>query len=165
MTCNIGGRAGVIEVMKGWLFAVLTGAAVSAEPLSIEGEDATRAELSRHRWLPWIARGEGETRISLRGLNERFAGEHGRIVAKGPDFVHGKTGGKVRFWGVNGPPDELHGEELAACARGLAERGVNLVRLHGKVFDEATGELDQARVGRIHEVVAAIAPYLLITPG
>ena len=107
-------------------------------------------------WLPWISQGAGETRISLRGLNENFAGENGRIVVNGPDFVHEKTGGKVRFWAVNGPPHNLRGEELAACARMLAERGVNLVRLHGKVFDEATGELDRAKVEHIHEVVAAM---------
>jgi hypothetical protein len=133
--------------MKSWMFPVLIGAAMAAEPVRIEGDDG---------WLPWIPQGRGKMRISLRDLNETVAGEHGRIVAKGPDLVHEKTGGKVRFWAVNGPPDDIHGAELAACARMLAERGVNLVRLHGKVFDEATGELDRAKVERIHEVVAAM---------
>lgn len=107
-------------------------------------------------WLPWISRGEGGTRISLRGLNERFAGENGRIVAKGSDFVHEKTGRPVRFWAVNGPPGDLAGEELAGCARMLAERGVNLVRLHGAVFDKATGELDRSKIEHLHEVIAAM---------
>jgi len=119
-----------------------------------------RDELRRGNegWVPWLADpgAEGERLLDLRHLNERVAGEKGGIVAKGPDFAFRKTGEKVRFWAVNGPPHELRGEELAACARRLAALGVNLVRLHGRVFDESTGELDRERLGHLREVVAAM---------
>ncbi len=39
--------------------------------------------------------------LDLRFLNEREAGENGRIVARGEHFVHEATGEPVRFWGVN----------------------------------------------------------------
>lgn len=108
-------------------------------------------------WVPWMPgrdRFEGAL-LDLRSLNESFAGEKGGIGVKGGEFIYRKTGEPVRFWGVNGPPD-LHGEELAECARMLAKRGVNLVRLHGAVFDEKTGALKPEKLAHIHEVVAAM---------
>ncbi|MCW1913170.1 hypothetical protein OJ996_06285 [Luteolibacter sp. GHJ8] len=109
-------------------------------------------------WVPWLPakdRFEGAL-LNLRPLNEKFAGEKGGIGVKGPDFIYRGTGEKVRFWAVNGPPHELKGEDLAECARTLAKRGVNLVRLHGAVFDNKTGTLDPAKVAHIHEIVAAM---------
>ncbi|BCX48998.1 glycosylhydrolase family 5 [Haloferula helveola] len=109
-------------------------------------------------WVPWLGdpSAKGGSMIDLRFLNEKYAGEKGGVVAKGPDFVFRKTGEKVRFWAVNGPPHDLHGEDLAKCARMLASKGVNMVRLHGKVFNESTGELDRAKTEHIREVVAAM---------
>ncbi|WP_193211392.1 hypothetical protein [Luteolibacter marinus] len=122
--------------------------------------EARRDELARENqgWVPWTPGRDafGESAIDLRHLNERFAGEKGGIGRKGADFIHRKTGEVVRFWGVNGPPAELHGEELARCARMLAKRGVNLVRLHGAVFDGKTGKLDPTKIAHIQEVVAAM---------
>lgn len=109
-------------------------------------------------WVPWMPakdRFQGAL-LDLRPLNEKFAGEKGGIGVKGPDFIYRGTGEKVRFWAVNGPPHELKGEDLAECARSLAKRGVNLVRLHGAVFDNKTGALDAAKVAHIHEIVAAM---------
>ncbi len=94
--------------------------------------------------------------LDLRGLNERVAGERGRVRARDGRFVHEKTGDPVRFWAVNGPPHGVSGEALKSCARMLAGRGVNLVRVHGSVFDEATGELKPDRVKHLAEVVAAM---------
>lgn len=108
-------------------------------------------------WVPWLPgkdRFEGAL-LDLRSLNEKTAGEKGGIGVKGGEFIYRNTGEPVRFWGVNGPPD-LHGEELAECARMLAKRGVNLVRLHGAVFDEKTGALKPEKIAHIHEVVAAM---------
>ena len=56
-----------------------------------------------------------ESAIDLRILNEKFAGEHGQIIAKDGHFVHGANGQPVRFWAVNGPPHELTGDALARC--------------------------------------------------
>lgn len=109
-------------------------------------------------WVPWMPPKDDfkAALLDLRPLNEKFAGEKGGIGVKGPDFIYKNTGEKVRFWAVNGPPHELQGEDLAECARMLAKRGVNLVRLHGAVFDGKTGALDPKKVAHIHEIVAAM---------
>ena len=91
--------------------------------------------------------------IGLRSLNEHIAGEHGFITVKDGHFV--SAGVPLRFWAVNGPPHELTGEALRKCARLLASRGVNLVRVHGGLFDSA-GELDPAKVQHAQEIVAAM---------
>lgn len=96
-----------------------------------------------------------ESPIDLRGLNEKFAGEHGFIAARDGRFVHSGNGQPVRFWAVNGPPHELSGEPLKNCARLLARYGVNLVRIHGALFDK-DGEPDVAKVRHTREIVAAM---------
>jgi len=93
--------------------------------------------------------------IDLRRLNETFAGEHGVIAAKDGHFIHSGNGKPVRFWAVNGPPHELTGEPLRQAARLLARYGVNLVRVHGPMFDK-DGEVDLAKVRHAHEIVAAM---------
>jgi hypothetical protein len=108
-------------------------------------------------WFPFQPQAEvpADGPISLRVLNEKFAGEQGRIAAKDGQFVHSNTGAPVRFWAVNGPPEDLQGDALRQAARLLAHYGVNLVRMHGPLFDK-NGELDPAKVRRAHEVVAAM---------
>jgi hypothetical protein len=93
--------------------------------------------------------------LDLRRLNEQFAGEGGFIAAKDGQFVHSATGQSVRFWAVNGPPEDLRGAELRRCARLLAKYGVNLVRVHTAMFDK-DGEPDAAKVKRAQEIVAAM---------
>jgi hypothetical protein len=109
-------------------------------------------------WTPWIAKADDfkGSAIDLRFLNERFAGEHGRIVARGEHFVHAATGQPVRFWGVNGPPHDMAGADLATCARMLAKHGVNLVRIHGAMFDGKTGVIHPDEIKRRQAVVAAM---------
>ena len=97
-----------------------------------------------------------ESGIDLRFLNERFAGEKGRIVVTDGRFAHEQTGEPVRFWAVNGPPSGLKGDDLKRCARMLAKRGVNLVRAHGAVFDRKTGKPDLARMEHLREIVDAM---------
>ena len=89
--------------------------------------------------------------IDLRSLNEKFAGEHGFITAKDGHFVHSQSGEAVRFWAVNGPFAKNR-EDLQREARQLAKYGVNLVRLHGPMFDKR-GEVDPARVQHAINVV------------
>ncbi|MBK1883151.1 hypothetical protein JIN85_12035 [Luteolibacter pohnpeiensis] len=127
------------------------------KPDEIEAHQRELAE-SNDGWVPWISNQDaaGESPINLRRLNEKFAGEHGGIATRGADFIYRDSGEVVRFWGVNGPPVSLHGEELAACARMLASHGVNLVRIHGAVFDPKTGVLDAAKVAHVREIVAAM---------
>ena len=89
--------------------------------------------------------------IDLRFLNEKYAGEHGVIGAKGGHFVHSQTGEAVRFWAVNGPFSRTR-EDLQHEARQLAKYGVNLVRAHGPMFDKR-GEVDPSRIQHAFDVV------------
>jgi len=98
---------------------------------------------------------EADSPLNLRGLNEKFAGEHGVIAAKDGQFVHSEGGKPVRFWAVNGPPDDLKGDALRRCAKLLARYGVNMVRVHGAMFDK-DGEPDLAKVRHAQEIVAAM---------
>jgi len=110
------------------------------------------------RWVavPSIEEAEqGAAALDLRGLNERAAGDNGFIAARGGQFVQLGTGAPIRFWGVNGPPRHLSGEPLRRCARMLARRGVNLVRIHTGYFDER-GEVDHVKVRHALEVVEAL---------
>lgn len=94
---------------------------------------------------------ETSSAIDLRFLNEKFAGEHGLIATKDGHFVHSQTGEPVRFWAVNGAAGKGR-EELQREARQLAKYGVNLVRLHGPMFDKR-GEVDPAKIARAFDVV------------
>jgi hypothetical protein len=94
--------------------------------------------------------------IDLRSLNEKAAGDGGFIGVSGGRFVHRNTGEPLRFWAVNGPPDEMKDPELLQqLARMLAKRGVNQIRIHAGYFDE-NGNVDPARVKRAQAVVAAM---------
>lgn len=91
--------------------------------------------------------------FDLRSLNEKEAGEGGFIAVKGSQFIHSKTGKPVRFWAVNGPPNDLKDPAaLRRLARLLAKYGVNMVRLHHGYFDEK-GEVDREAVQRAIDVV------------
>jgi hypothetical protein len=93
--------------------------------------------------------------IDLRFLNEKVAGENGPIGVKNGEFIHTGNGASVRFWAVNGPPRALSGDALRQCARMLAKRGVNMVRVHGDYFDK-DGEVDMAKVRHALEIVEAM---------
>jgi hypothetical protein len=102
--------------------------------------------------LPEIAT---DSPLNLRRLNESFAGEHGYIAAKAGQFIYSNSGQSVRFWAVNGPPEDLRGDALQKCAKLLASYGVNLVRVHGPLFDKS-GETDPGKVRRAQQIVAAM---------
>jgi len=80
-----------------------------------------------------------EALLDLRGLNEPAAGQSG-FIRLSPDrnsFVRG-DGVPIRFWAVTTYVQrDRTPEELAHHARFLAKRGVNLVRLHGKLESHA----------------------------
>ena len=97
-----------------------------------------------------------EAAFDLRELNEKVAGEHGFIQAKGDQFVLGSSGEPIRFWAVNGPPSDIHDPAaLGRVARQLAKLGVNLVRVHGGYFDE-NGQVDATKVRHAIEIVEAM---------
>ena len=93
--------------------------------------------------------------IDLRPLNEKVAGADGYVRVENGRFVLG-SGKPVRFWGVNGAGASSKGEELRRSARALAKRGVNLVRVDGKLYDSKTGEVSLEKVAEMHELVAAL---------
>ncbi|UBF24997.1 hypothetical protein K9N68_25665 [Kovacikia minuta CCNUW1] len=99
-----------------------------------------------------------ETPLDLRFLNESFAGENGLIQVKGEEFVHQKNGRPVRFWAVNTylPSIEMDKSLMAYMARSLAKRGVNMVRLHGKIWSDDFRKVDPADVDKLFAFVAAL---------
>jgi len=109
-------------------------------------------------WLPFVPRPDPfdtNAALDLRFLNEKFAGEHGFVTVKDGQFFLPNANRSVRFWAVNGPPHDLEGPALRRCARLLAKRGVNLVRLHTGYFDK-DGEVDAMKVKRTIEMVEAM---------
>lgn len=94
---------------------------------------------------------QASSAIDLRYLNEKQAGDGGFITTKDGHFVHNDTGKPVRFWAVNGAAAKTR-QDLKREARQMAKYGVNLVRLHGGMFDKR-GEVDPAHVRHAIDVV------------
>ena len=128
---------------------------LSTEPLLPSGA-LKPAELARaatdlasgeNGWLPFNPAEDpftAEAALDLRGLNEKTAGEHGFVAVKDGRFVFSGNSQPVRFWAVNGV-GATEREAMRKSARMLAKHGVNMVRLHGGMFDE-TGAVDPKRV-------------------
>lgn len=136
-------------VVLAWLLG-LTAPARAAEPSA-----KPRAGDDWFDFAPGKDSAEAASAVDLRFLNEKFAGENGLITARNGQFIHSANGQAVRFWAVNGPPHDLTGDDLRKCARLLAQYGVNLVRVHGAMFDQ-NGEPDLAKVRHAQEIVAAM---------
>ena len=112
--------------------------------------------------------------LDLRYLNEKVAGQNGFIgLSKdGESFVDGR-GKAIRFWASNGGDmaNEVSDSALAAEAKFLAQRGVNLVRFHGSINPEGKEKnlfaVDTAEVNNIWRCVAAMKSegiYTVISP-
>ncbi len=114
---------------------------------------------------------------NLSPLNETSAGAHG-FIGLSPDgnsFVRG-DGKPIRFWGgstyVQRTAQKKKDQRpLIYHARFLAKRGVNLVRLHGKVEPKREGsrvtDLDPDELDQIYRLVAAMKKagiYTTISP-
>jgi hypothetical protein len=101
----------------------------------------------------------GQSPVDLRSLNEAVAGENGFIRARGEEFVQDKTGRPVRFWAVNTNLDVLYMDDASMryMARFLAKRGVNLVRLHGPIWQETKiRTIRPEDVQRLFALIAAL---------
>lgn len=71
--------------------------------------------------------------LDLRGLNEKFAGQHGFLATNtAGDFVRG-DGQPIRLWAAHSDVYRKGPAALASHARFLAKRGVNIVRWHGNI--------------------------------
>ncbi|MCD6338503.1 MAG: hypothetical protein J7M29_03870 [Verrucomicrobia bacterium] len=99
--------------------------------------------------------------IDLRFLNHRRAGERGFLKVDGDQFVWEKTGEPARFWAVNVGMSfgNLQDQDLARFARAMAKRGVNLVRIHGRVYAGSGPNWHAAEpqvIDRLHALAAAL---------
>jgi hypothetical protein len=125
------------------------------------GEQPDYSNTAEAGWSVWYPHPDlttpGSNPIDLRFLNQEQSGQDGRVLSKEGQFYFEKTGETVRFWGVNGPPAHLRGEALQHACRRMAAQGVNLFRLHGKVFDEKTGAFQSQTIEHFHAVADAAA--------
>lgn len=97
----------------------------------------------------------GDSPIDLRALNDREAGMHGRVRARGDKLVFDATGEEVRFWGVTAGASSwsISHEDMDYLARHLAKRGVNMVRFHvAPYYETEPGE----QTDGVHYLTAAL---------
>lgn len=122
------------------------------------GEKLGRTEPGWFAFEPDLDRFQ-PTPLDLRSLNERVAGEGGFIVRKGEAFVQSKTGKPMRFWAVNagGELARMPQGALGYLARDLAKKGVNLVRIHGAIWQESNYRaVDPEKLAGVQRLVAAL---------
>ena len=96
--------------------------------------------------------------LDLRALNHSFAGEKGFLVSSGERFVFQKDQTPVKFWAVNASP-MADKQSDTYFARHIAKLGVNMVRIHGPIFDRSSPRpetIDRKKLDRIHHFIAAL---------
>lgn len=88
--------------------------------------------------------------LDLRSLNEAEAGQSGFIQANG-DFFRLGDGRPVRFWAVNTsvPPGDLSKAEMDLMAARFAKLGINMVRIHGGLFDRNGNDPEKIDASRL----------------
>lgn len=101
------------------------------------------------------------TALDLSFLNEKPAGQHGFVSAKGGHFAFA-DGTRIRFWGTDfvGPSHFMEHAEADALALRLAKLGVNLVRLHmpdaawseTNLFDPAKDDTLEFKADRVEKL-------------
>lgn len=88
--------------------------------------------------------------VNLRPLNEAVAGQSGFVRADGDSFRLG-DGRPVRFWAVNtsAPQGDAGKEQMDFMAARFAKLGINMVRIHGGLFDRAGADPAKIDAGRL----------------
>ncbi|MCS7254789.1 MAG: hypothetical protein RMK18_12410 [Armatimonadota bacterium] len=127
-----------------------------------------KAKVQIAGWSPFDPDGDvfAQSPIDLRALNEKFAGEEGFIAVKGDRFIHSKTGEPVNFWGVNAGPDivRLPKPFVDYLARHLAKLGVNIVRVHGSVWQrEDIRKIDAEYLDKLFYFITAMKRHGIYT--
>jgi|GEM_PF-1902799 len=94
--------------------------------------------------------------IDLSHLNEDIAGQNGFVRKIGDKLVYG-DGKEARFWSVNVGTGVVNLEkpDVNYFAKMLAKRGVNMVRIHGDIFDE-NGEITDKALDKYQYFVHAL---------
>jgi len=105
--------------------------------------------------------------LDLRGLNEKVAGESGYIKAVGDGFQLG-NGKPVRFWAINTGHSLLDANDalLESTAATWAKRGINLVRIHGGMFDRGGNDptvIDLKHLTKFHHAVQVLKRHGIYT--
>ncbi len=98
--------------------------------------------------------------LDLRSLNENEAGESGFIQADGDSFKLG-NGQPVRFWAVNTgvPSGDLSHDQMDLMAARFAKLGINMVRIHGALFDRSSDDptkIDPKRLDNYFYLINAL---------
>jgi len=98
--------------------------------------------------------------LDLRSLNENEAGQSGFVRADGDSFKLG-NGQPVRFWAVNtsAPSGDLSKEQMDFMAARFAKLGINMVRIHGGLFDRGGDDptkIDAARLDNYFYLINAL---------
>lgn len=105
--------------------------------------------------------------LDLRHLNEQVAGESGFIKAVGDGFQLG-NGKPVRFWGINSGHGLSESDDalIEMTAKRWAKAGINLVRLHGGLFDRKGNDptvIDRHQLERLHHTVQILKRHGIYT--
>jgi hypothetical protein len=121
------------------------------------GERTGNANPGFFAWEPDADSFGADALVDLSHLNEKTAGERGRVRAKGNDFVLG-SGEKAKFWAANAGPGiwELDAASHVYLAKRLAKCGVNMVRLHGALYGSRDPKIDPRKLDRLHHMVHAL---------
>jgi hypothetical protein len=98
--------------------------------------------------------------LDLRSLNEAEAGQSGFIQADADVFRLG-NGQPVRFWAVNtsAPSADLSKDQMDFMAARFAKLGINMVRIHGALFDRSGDDptkIDAARLDNYFYLINAL---------
>jgi hypothetical protein len=109
----------------------------------------------------------GEALLDLRGLNENVAGESGFVKAAGEEFQLG-NGRPVRFWAINTGHTICDADDatLEMTASRWAKMGINMVRIHGGMFDRKGNDptvIDQHHLEKFHHVVQVLKQHGIYT--
>lgn len=118
-----------------------------------------KADKGRFAWEPGVDTFGDGALLDLRHMNEPEAGVNGFVRRDGEHLVLG-DGRRVRFWAVNVNAENAgqNRRTVDYLARKLAKLGVNMVRYHAPLFEDAgDGEtIDAQRLDDLHYLVAAM---------
>ncbi len=98
--------------------------------------------------------------LDLRRLNEPVAGDKGFLRQRRDEFIDG-AGRPIRFWAVNTGHAllELDESSIDYFAARMAKLGVNMVRLHGGLFDRDGNDpkaIREHHLAKLHYAVQAL---------
>ncbi len=95
--------------------------------------------------------------LDLRHLNEKVAGESGFVKAVGDGFQLG-NGKPVRFWAINTGHDLVDADPavIEMTAQRWAKAGINLVRIHGHMFDREGADVSVIERHKVEKFCRAV---------